>query len=345
LQTPAGFLVDRIGARPVLFGGLGLLAVATVGYGLSPSYETMLVVAFLAGAGNSVFHPADYSLINGAVSVGRTGRAYSVHGVGGHIGFAIAWPIMLPLGALFGWRNAAIGVGLFGIAATLALIAMRDSLKPHETIAAKHRPAESMRRSVTMLLSPQFVTYFLFFFTFAFAIIGLQSFSPPALAKLTGLPFEFTSAILTTFLIGTPVGILIGGVVADSFPRHVLVAAGGFAMAGLFVVAVPLVSWPVPLLFVLFGGAGLMLGIALPSRDMVVRSATPPSASGKVFGFVYSGLDTGASLGPIVLGWLLDHGRPGWLFYTAALLMFLGAMLIRIPASLFVRRTRAETRA
>lgn len=347
LQTPAGFLVDRIGARPVLFGGLGLLVTATACYGIAPNYETMLLISCLAGAGNSVFHPADYSLINGSVSSSRTGRAYSIHSVGGHVGFAVAWPVLVPLGALVGWRASIIGVGLFGIAVTLVLLAMRDSLTPREAAGpARERPRESMRTSVSFLLSPRIVTYFLFFFTFAFAIIGLQNFGALGLARVSGLSFETTSVMLTAFLVGSPVGILVGGIVADSFPRHGLVAATGFAVAGVLVAALPLAAWPAWMLFILFGGAGFMLGLALPSRDMVVRAATPPGASGKVFGFVYSGLDAGASVGPVVLGWLLSSDRADGLFYISALLMFAGALLIRVPASLFARRRAgAETGA
>jgi MFS-type transporter involved in bile tolerance (Atg22 family) len=69
--------------------------------------------------------------------------------------------------------------------------------------------------------------------------------------------------------------------------------------------------------------AGFLAGATTPSRDMLVRGATPKGASGRVFGFVYSGLDAGSALAPLLIGLMLDGGRPGLviLFVTAVLLL------------------------
>jgi MFS family permease len=65
------------------------------------------------------------------------------------------------------------------------------------------------------------------------------------------------------------------------------------------------------------------VGTTGPSRDMLVRAAAPPGAAGKVFGFVYSGLDFGGSLAPAAFGWLVDHGQPRAVFGLIALLLVL----------------------
>jgi MFS family permease len=52
---------------------------------------------------------------------------------------------------------------------------------------------------------------------------------------------------------------------------------------------------------------------------MLVRASAPKEASGKVFGFVYSGLDVGAAGVPIVFGWLLDHGHAPWVFVVMSI--------------------------
>src|SRR3954470_2694209 len=64
VQTLSGFLVDRWGPRPVLFAGLALIGSAAFGFALSPDYLTMALCAAVAGVGNGVFHPVDYTLIN-----------------------------------------------------------------------------------------------------------------------------------------------------------------------------------------------------------------------------------------------------------------------------------------
>jgi MFS transporter, FSR family, fosmidomycin resistance protein len=121
LQGPVGILVDRLGARHVLLAGLGLNAAAIAAMGLSQGYWPLVFLALMAGIGNSVFHPADYSILSGSVSLARSARAYSIHTFSGFFGGALAPLTMIALATAFGWRPAFIMVGLVGIAMTLAL--------------------------------------------------------------------------------------------------------------------------------------------------------------------------------------------------------------------------------
>ena len=93
-QTVAGFVVDRLGARRVLLGGMTLMGTAIAVAGLSTSYWVLVLVAAVAGLGNSVFHPADYSMLNSSVSARRIARAYSIHSLSGNAGWVLA-PIVV----------------------------------------------------------------------------------------------------------------------------------------------------------------------------------------------------------------------------------------------------------
>ena len=97
VQALSGFVVDRFGPRPILFGGLALLGVAALGYSVSTSYWMLMFFAVVAGIGNGVFHPVDYTLINRKVSSARLGHAYSIHGVTGSLGWALAPAMLVPL--------------------------------------------------------------------------------------------------------------------------------------------------------------------------------------------------------------------------------------------------------
>ena len=79
---------------------------------------------------------------------------------------------------------------------------------------------------------------------------------------------------------------------------------------------------------------GVAIGSTGPSRDMIVRGATPPGASGRVYGFVYSGLDLGATLAPVAMGALIDHGSPRIVFAAVSVFLFLA-----IGTVMQVRRT------
>ena len=90
VQMASGFVVDKFGPRPVLYGGLGLIALAAFGFSISTGYWMMAAFSVVAGVGNGVFHPVDYTLLNRKVSAPRLGHAYSVHGITGSLGWALA---------------------------------------------------------------------------------------------------------------------------------------------------------------------------------------------------------------------------------------------------------------
>ena len=108
----------------------------------------------------------------------------------------------------------------------------------------------------------------------------------------------------------------------------------------LLLALVPSVAlWAIPLLAV----TGFALGATGPSRDMIVRNATPPGASGRVYGFVYSGLDLGATLAPVSIGVLLDHDAPRMVFVAIAVALLLAmSTVIQVRRQPRVRATGAH---
>ena len=129
-QTAAGFAVDRFGARPILAGGLLTIGLSLAVVSFAHSFWAFAAIAVIAGAGNSVFHPADFALLNASVQHGRLGRAYSIHGLGGSLGWAAA-PVMYFLNALFGWVGAAVLGALPGLVLSVLVFAHRRDLVDH----------------------------------------------------------------------------------------------------------------------------------------------------------------------------------------------------------------------
>lgn len=337
LQTPAGFLVDRIGARPVLIGGLAMVSLAVTGYALAPSYAALVVLSLIAGAGNSVFHPADYSLLNRHISPSMIGRAYSIHTIGGHVGYALAPLVVALLGVAFGWRWAAAVAGLAGLLTAAGIVAMGAAAFRDDAADETPHRKQTARESVAVLLRPSIIAFFTMFVLMAMGFIGLQNFTPLALVNGLGLPLVNANGILSAFLIAAPVGVLAGGVIADRSRRQDLIATLSVIGAGLLILSVGLADVP---LFAAFVAAGFLFGLALPSRDMVVRAATPAGASGRVFGFVYGGLDAGSAVTPLLYGWFLDLGNPVWVFLASGVMMLLYASVM-FGAAVLAARTRA----
>jgi FSR family fosmidomycin resistance protein-like MFS transporter len=139
---------------------------------------------------------------------------------------------------------------------------------------------------------------------------------------------------VTAYLLGSTAGILAGGFLAARSTRHDRVAATGLAMAAALVMLIAaspaIAQWAIPILAL----TGFAIGSTGPSRDMIVRGATPPGASGRVYGFVYSGLDLGATLAPVAMGALIDHGTPRIVFAAVSVFLFLA-----IGTVMQVRRT------
>jgi FSR family fosmidomycin resistance protein-like MFS transporter len=323
-QTAAGFLVDRLGPLPVLASGLGIISTAIGLVGIAPHFFLLFPLMILAGAGNSVFHPADYSLLTSAVSKRYIARAYGVHTFGGNAGWALAPMTMIGVAALIGWRAAFITVGCGGLLmAALVLLGGRVLLRGDRAAAREGGMDAGLFHALSLLFSPAIVLCFVYFALLSVALVGIQTFLPATLHALRGTNITTASAVLTAYLAGSAVGILVGGFAADQTGHHERIVAIGLAVAAVLLLLVGMVPLPVIGLGMMMAAAGVAAGITMPSRDMLARGASPPGATGKVFGFVYSGLDLGSAIAPGLLGALLDHHAPFYVFAVAAMALTL----------------------
>jgi FSR family fosmidomycin resistance protein-like MFS transporter len=339
-QTVSGFLVDHFGARRVLPTGMALVASAMALAGLAPSYWALLPVALLGGLGNSVFHPADYSIFNASISPSRLGRAYSAHSVCGNLGWAVAPAVVVGLSAPFGWRAALLIVGGLGVVAAFGLATQGKALEDRrDQTGLRGVPVGGWTASVKLLMARPILIAFAYFALLATAQIGIQTFSVSAMVAIYDTPLALATGALTAFLVGSAAGVLLGGFLADRTRRHDLLASGGLCVGAAASLVMASGAPPLMLLPVVMALAGFCLGATTPSRDMLVRAATPPGASGKVYGFVYSGLDLGSSVTPLLFGWLLDRGEPRLVFAASA-----AFMLLTIATLLQVRRQATPAR-
>ncbi|MBM4443423.1 MAG: MFS transporter [Candidatus Rokubacteria bacterium] len=332
MQTVAGFLVDRFGARRLLLIGLTLFSGAIGAAALAPSYWMLLPIAAVAGAGNSVFHPADYSMLNAAVSPRRIARAYSLHSISGNIGWVLAPALVVTVTAFAGWRVAVLAAAGVAFAATIVIAWQTQGLgqrMPRQDAEAPTTLAADLR----VLLAVPILMAFGYFALLTGSTMGIQTFAVPALGMIYDAPLTLAAGALTVYLFGNATGIFTGGFLADRVKRHDVVAATGVLCAGAFVLVLASGALPLSALAGVMALTGFSMGITSPSRDMIVRAATPRGSSGKVFGFVYSGLDLGSLVAPPIYGWLLDRGAPRGMFAMIAAIM-----LVMIVTVMQVRR-------
>ncbi|MDX2307832.1 MAG: MFS transporter [Hyphomicrobium sp.] len=325
-QPLAGFVVDRFGGYRVLVAGLVLGGVGTALAGLAPNYPTLLAAVAIVALGNSVYHPADFSILNNAVSDRRIGRAFSVHGVFGTLGYALAPAVAAPLALALGWRGALVAMGCVGLAMALVIVFERDLLRSEQPAREGEAPPPPL--SARALFQVPVLLCFAFFVLLAMAQIGQQTFLVATLGALYGIAMEHGQLILTTLLLGGAAGVLFGGILADRTSRHDLVATTGLLVGAAVALVLATGAVPAPLLVFLLGLSGFCIGTTNPSRDMLIRAVTPKGSSGRVYGFVYSGLDIGSAATPVVFGWLLDHGHPQTIFVAVGAVLAVAVVTV-----------------
>lgn len=313
-QALAGIVVDRVGARRVLLFGVGMLAASGVLLGLSNSYLMLVLTAAVAGAGNSIFHPADFTLLNHGVAPSRLGHAFSVHGLSGVMGWALAPVFVAGTATVAGWHVAGLAMAGVGVAVLLILWLRRGALGPASVgadVSAHDRHEPIVPSTGFAFLSSGAVWLcFAFFFLTTAAFGILQNYAPAILSRVYGVSLVAASGGLTAYLLGSAAGVITGGFLASRGDRVVVVALGCAALIALVLASgtVPSVAlWP------LMAGLGFGVGTTGPSRDLLVRRAATgrfgTTSFGRVYGFVYSGLDTGLAASPLLFGPLLDAGR------------------------------------
>jgi FSR family fosmidomycin resistance protein-like MFS transporter len=334
VQTASGFIVDRFGPRPVLIAGLALIGLAALGYALSPSYAVMALCAAVAGVGNGVFHPVDYTLLNAKVHKSRLGHAYSVHGITGSLGWALAPALMVPVAITFGWRAALFSGAAVAFVVLAVIVWQRDRL---QLVVAKAAPkpvdGRAAEGAFDFLRLPAVWMCFGFFFFYAGALSVVQTYAPEAARQLHGVPVHLAAACLTVYMVGSAAGMVGGGFLATDPARCERIVGIGFGIAAALALSIALGQLPPLAVPVLFGAMGVAAGIAGPSRDLLVKRSTPEGATGRVYGVVYSGLDIGQALTPLAFGRLMDgHAYQGVLIGLAAL------QLVLIASAFNVRR-------
>jgi len=347
-QALAGFIVDRVGSRPVLYFGMGLLSLSGVILGLSNSYSMLLLTAAVAGLGNSIFHPADFTLLNRRVAQPRLGHAFSVHGLSGNLGWASAPVFMAGITTVAGWKMA--GFAAAGVGATVLLIlllrrsvlanAAAELVVPsHADVAVADGAGRGSKQLNFLRSLPVWLCFAFFFFsTAAFGI--LQNYAPAILGNVYSMSLVAATGSLTAYLLGSAAGTITGGFLASRNERNDRLIAVALGFSAVMALMLASGAPSATLVFPLMALMGFGVGASGPNRDLLVRRAATSqfgkTSFGRIYGFVYSGLDIGLAMSPLVFGPVLDAGR----FQTA----LVAVAMLQIAALLTAMRVGTVAR-
>nr|WP_315479291.1 MFS transporter [uncultured Rhodoferax sp.] len=320
-QASAGFVVDRLGARPLMYVALVLFMVACVAASFVTGYSGLFVVAVLAGLGNATFHPVDFTILNQRVSAPRLGYAFSAHGLTGNLGWAVAPVFFAGLGALMGWRNAYLAAAVMYAAILALLVVQREHLST--TVAPRVAEHAKTEHDLAFMKLPVVWWCFGFFLLSTMTLAVVQSYAVSILKAMHGVSFEAATLTISSYMLCGAVGMFIGGFVAAKSKHSDRVVAWAMAAGAVLLALCGTGLLGATGTMVVLAITGFAVGIGGPSRDMMIKKATPKGATGRVYGLVYSGLDTGFAISPIVFGVFMDRGWYGATLLGAALVLLL----------------------
>jgi len=379
-QASSGFVVDRVGPVPVLVFGLSCFVLSALMIGAANGYVMLMLGAVLGGVGNSIFHPADYSILNHRVSSNRLGHAFSAHGLTGNLGWALTPVFISTITLLAGWR-----VATFAAAAVVASMltwvclwrqllqgspllgmgqAERTMLGPtaaNQTaqttvgrttgrptmhgVKTQLRPSTSIQPGITLgglLVQPALWGAFLFFALTSIGFSAVQQYTIPLFTGLYQVDELLAGSTLSAYMIVAASGMAVGGFLVGTSAASERVVAISLVLSGVLLALLAVGGMPVTAAVVLFVLAGFCSGVAAPSRDMLVRRVTPKGATGSVYGLVYSGMDVGMALGPVFFGLMLDHGLDRGPWFGAGVSFAVAAWMALMVARFAARAQQTQ---
>ena len=310
-QAVSGFFVDHFGARPVLYASLSVLALACASVTQAQGYGGLMCSAVLFGLGNCTFHPVDFTILNHRVSEQRLGHAFSTHGLTGNLGWAAAPTFMVGISSLSHWRTAYACAALVFVSLLVLCLFQRVHLHtdPQRPTAKVLQRPDGARSSLAFLRLPVVWWCFGFFVFSTMTLAVVQSFSVSILQSLVGASFEAATHTLTAYLVCAALGMLAGGFMAATFAKHTQRVVAGSMLCAALLLVICATTWLGPIGSMLaMAITGFAAGVGGPSRDLMIKQATPKGATGRVYGMVYSGMDVGFAIAPALFGVFMDHG-------------------------------------
>jgi MFS family permease len=299
----SGPISDRIGPRWVIFTGIFVWSIATIGSALSTSFPMLLFFRALVGVGEGAYGPSANSLLCADAKDGKAGRAMGIYNVGMALGGTAGLVLSAWLAPLIGWRHVFWLAG--GPSMLLALLSAFVAA-PKRLARPKALPARAY------LLSPVFLVALLGGCMATFGASGLIFWASNLILEVRKFSVEVGSAFMGIVgILAGAGGVIVGGHTGDVLARkraggHALTIGVSMLAAVPFGVATLLISAHGPFLVLTFITV-FLLSVYNGPGAVVVDELGPPQFAATlqaVFMFVIHVL--GNSPAPTVVGYLAD---------------------------------------
>jgi MFS family permease len=319
-QPLVGILVDRIGAKKILIGGIALLGVSLIPLSFATSlWQIYVLYGVLTSFGLAAASPVLATSIVGRWFTQNRGLAMSVATSGSAFGQLLIVPVATWIMLVSSWQTTyrVLAVALLAVAIPLSAIFLRDAPRTAVGAGEAPRPEDGLTLR-DAIAHPAF-----WILAFGFVVCGWTMAFPNihflAYADDMGMSVLHAANTISATAIFSIVGSVLLGLAADRF-RRTSVLALTYALRGLAFLLLLLL--PAGNLLYVYG---LILGISwtatTPLTAAIAADRYGPNHLGFIFGSLFTFMNLGFGFGSLVGGVIFEAtgGYQVALFFNVAL--------------------------
>jgi ACS family D-galactonate transporter-like MFS transporter len=342
LQIPAGWVVDRFGAKYPLAICFAVWSSLTAFTAFTTGFETLFAVRLLLGVGEALMHPASMRWIRYHIGEQRRGIAIGIYMSGSKFGPAIGATLSALLIQSYGWRAMFLILGVAGLLWLVPwlLFAKNDggTVAPAPASSVPDAPMSSL------LSSPILPGVIIGTFSYMYFVYFCMTWMPAYLQEARGLSLSASGFYTTFSFAGMAVMSIVGGLAADwiiergndaIFVRKAFTIAG-FLLASTEVFSPLLQSLNLALIVSICSLSGL--GLATANYWALTQTLIPGNKTGRIVGVQNCAASVAGIVAPIITGWLVQR-TGGYVAAMETVLFFLACgilsyvFLVRAPST------------
>ncbi len=340
LQIPAGWWVDRYGAKYPLAAGYFLWSMLSAATAVTHSVRQLFLVRVVLGASESVVTPAGMSWIRFNFPEEKRGFAVGLYMAAAKVGPALGAPIAAWLVLASGWRSMFVILGLGSLVWLLPWLGVVKDDRPRGPNPAIQKTTQATIRFGQVMASPVIWGTVIGTFSYQYFVYFCMTWMPAYFVERRHLSLDSMGYYTMFSFLGMAAVATLAGWVADR-----IIARGGepvrirkaFTIAGLLLASTEIIgafshSSSVALFFAVFSLSGL--GLATANYWALTQTLFPGAAVGRIVGVQNCAASLSGIAAPYLTG-LLKQATGSYEAPMQAIVLFL---IMGVAAYVFMVR-------
>ena len=278
---------------------VGIFIVGYAVCAVAPNYPSLLVARMVISLIHGAYFGSAMVVATTIVEPSRRGFAVALILAGLTVANIVGVPFGTAIGTAFGWRMTFWAVSGLGIVAFLLILLLVPFLRPEPTQSG------SLLAEVKALWREPVLTSIAVIVVQTIGQFALFTYISPLLTTVSGIGLWFVPWLLLLFGVGSTIGVLVGGRLAD---WKLMASLTGILFAQIVVYALMLPfdanPWIMGVLVLLWGSLAFAFGAPAQTRILINTRDAPLLASS----LIPSSFNVAIALGAWLGGVLIDRG-------------------------------------